>query len=195
MYKNICCCAIKLFKDRLPLFMFFPDSKNSWGQHGAHLGPVGPRWAPFWPHVRIRIYITQILSIIFLPNDNYSEIWFYTKCFLLSYPIDAVLILSYVCVLCVLCAVCVVCVCPQKIAEYFIRVFYRDVFFFKFRWILFIPCCLSGSNQVKHKRRWYIDYSCGKKCKMGWILIQKACDTDHQICHLLPMVTLRVIRT
>ena len=20
------------------------------GQHGAHLGPVGPRWAPFWPH-------------------------------------------------------------------------------------------------------------------------------------------------
>ena len=22
----------------------------SWGQHGAHLGPVGPRWAPCWPH-------------------------------------------------------------------------------------------------------------------------------------------------
>ena len=21
-----------------------------WGQHGAHLGPVGPRWAPCWPH-------------------------------------------------------------------------------------------------------------------------------------------------
>ena len=20
------------------------------GQHGAHLGPVGPRWAPCWPH-------------------------------------------------------------------------------------------------------------------------------------------------
>ena len=20
------------------------------GQHGAHLGPVGPRWAPWWPH-------------------------------------------------------------------------------------------------------------------------------------------------
>ena len=22
----------------------------SWGQHGAHLGPVGPRWVPCWPH-------------------------------------------------------------------------------------------------------------------------------------------------
>ena len=23
---------------------------NPWGQHGAHLGPVGLRWAPCWPH-------------------------------------------------------------------------------------------------------------------------------------------------
>ena len=27
-----------------------PDSKVSWGQHGAHLGPTGPSWAPCWPH-------------------------------------------------------------------------------------------------------------------------------------------------
>ena len=27
-----------------------PRSQSSWGQHGAHLGPVGPRWAPCWPH-------------------------------------------------------------------------------------------------------------------------------------------------
>ena len=27
-----------------------PDSKSSWGQHGTHLGPVGPRWAPCWPY-------------------------------------------------------------------------------------------------------------------------------------------------
>ena len=27
-----------------------PDSKISWGQHGAHLGSVGPSWAPCWPH-------------------------------------------------------------------------------------------------------------------------------------------------
>ena len=24
--------------------------RGSWGQHGAHLGPTGPRWAPCWPH-------------------------------------------------------------------------------------------------------------------------------------------------
>ena len=27
-----------------------PRQQNSWGQHGAHLGPVGPRRAPSWPH-------------------------------------------------------------------------------------------------------------------------------------------------
>ena len=23
--------------------------QGSWGQYGAHLGPIGPRWAPCWP--------------------------------------------------------------------------------------------------------------------------------------------------
>ena len=27
-----------------------PWLQGSWGQHGAHLGPTGPRWAPCWPH-------------------------------------------------------------------------------------------------------------------------------------------------
>ena len=27
-----------------------PRSQGSWGQHGAHLGPIGPRWAPCCPH-------------------------------------------------------------------------------------------------------------------------------------------------
>ena len=27
-----------------------PREQSSWGQHGAHLGPVGPRWAPCWPN-------------------------------------------------------------------------------------------------------------------------------------------------
>ena len=27
-----------------------PREQSSWGQHGAHLGPVGPRWAPCQPH-------------------------------------------------------------------------------------------------------------------------------------------------
>ena len=34
----------------LLLWLAHPRSQNSWGQHGAHLGPVGPRWAPCWPH-------------------------------------------------------------------------------------------------------------------------------------------------
>ena len=28
----------------------YADGKVPWGQHGAHLGPVGPKWAPCWPH-------------------------------------------------------------------------------------------------------------------------------------------------
>ena len=27
-----------------------PWEQGSWGQHGANLGPTGPRWAPCWPH-------------------------------------------------------------------------------------------------------------------------------------------------
>ena len=27
-----------------------PRWQGSWGQHGAHLGPTGPRWAPCWSH-------------------------------------------------------------------------------------------------------------------------------------------------
>ena len=27
-----------------------PWQQGSWDQHGAHLGPTGPRWAPCWPH-------------------------------------------------------------------------------------------------------------------------------------------------
>ena len=27
-----------------------PQIAKLMGQHGAHLGPVGPRWAPCWPH-------------------------------------------------------------------------------------------------------------------------------------------------
>ena len=29
---------------------FTPKCHRPWGQHGAPLGPVGPRWAPCWPH-------------------------------------------------------------------------------------------------------------------------------------------------
>ena len=29
---------------------WLPRYQSSWGQYGAHLGPVGPWWAPCWPH-------------------------------------------------------------------------------------------------------------------------------------------------
>ena len=31
-------------------FIYIPWKQSSWGQHGVHLGPVGSRWAPCWPH-------------------------------------------------------------------------------------------------------------------------------------------------
>ena len=31
-------------------YVIFPRYQGSWGQHGAHLGPVGPRWTPCWSH-------------------------------------------------------------------------------------------------------------------------------------------------
>ena len=27
-----------------------PWQQGLWGQHGAHMGPTGPRWAQCWPH-------------------------------------------------------------------------------------------------------------------------------------------------
>ena len=32
------------------LYINNPRLQSSWGQHGAHLGPVGPGCAPCWPH-------------------------------------------------------------------------------------------------------------------------------------------------
>ena len=39
-------CQVTLFM----LFAKLPRQQGSWGQHAAHLGPLGPRWAPCWPH-------------------------------------------------------------------------------------------------------------------------------------------------
>ena len=39
VFYSQCCCS-------LPTQI----AKIAWGQHGAHLGPVGIRWAPCWPH-------------------------------------------------------------------------------------------------------------------------------------------------
>ena len=32
------------------IYSWYPRQQGSWDHHGAHLGPVGPRCAPCWPH-------------------------------------------------------------------------------------------------------------------------------------------------
>ena len=56
-----------------------PRQQSSWGQHGAHLGPVGPRWAPCWPHEpcyrglsEIQLYSWQHAQCILLFIWNYN---------------------------------------------------------------------------------------------------------------------------
>ena len=47
-----------------------PRWQSSWGQHGAHLGPVGARWAPCWPHEPFY----QYYLIIFVPPCGFSHV-------------------------------------------------------------------------------------------------------------------------
>ena len=42
LYSNSCSCT--MVKHYIPWY------QGSWGQHGADLGPTGPRWAPYGPH-------------------------------------------------------------------------------------------------------------------------------------------------
>ena len=43
-----------------------PWLQGSWGQHGAHLGPTGPRWAPCLPHELCYLgrYITPVHTLV-----------------------------------------------------------------------------------------------------------------------------------
>ena len=45
-------CAARTARTRCNMLRtkVLPWQQSSWGQHGTHLGPVGPRWAPCWPH-------------------------------------------------------------------------------------------------------------------------------------------------
>ena len=43
------------------------------GQHGAHLGPIGPRWAPCWPHELC--YLGQYSVTFLLPRDHVEYFW------------------------------------------------------------------------------------------------------------------------
>ena len=52
----------------------YPWQQGSWGQHGAHLGPVIPRWAPCRPHEPC--YLGRIIS--FSKHDKAqqkAELW------------------------------------------------------------------------------------------------------------------------
>ena len=42
-----CCLRIRFEEMEIPPECN-PWQQASWGQHGAHLGPTGPRWAPCW---------------------------------------------------------------------------------------------------------------------------------------------------
>ena len=44
--------------------------QGSWGQHGAHLGPVGPRCAPCWPHelCYLRLHLVP-LNCVFMATE------------------------------------------------------------------------------------------------------------------------------
>ena len=39
----------------------FPRKQGSWGQHGAHLGPTGPRWAHVGP-INFAIWVTLYVA-------------------------------------------------------------------------------------------------------------------------------------
>ena len=46
---NLCYEKWSLAETIFLLILLITDS-SFMGQHGAHLGPTGPRWAPCWPH-------------------------------------------------------------------------------------------------------------------------------------------------
>ena len=43
----------------------------AWGQHGAHLGPTGPRWAPCWPHELC--YLGCLTTATWRCRKNFSQ--------------------------------------------------------------------------------------------------------------------------
>ena len=47
----------------------YPDSKKSWGQHGAQLGPTESRLAPFWRHTNLAIWVSLIEDMSWWRNN------------------------------------------------------------------------------------------------------------------------------
>ena len=46
----VVCSRVRTLYHVMTWFSAHPRQQISWDQHGAHLGPVGPRWTPCWPH-------------------------------------------------------------------------------------------------------------------------------------------------
>ena len=46
-----------------------PSEQGSWGQHGAHLGPTGPRWAP-WILLSGTVWTWAQIQNYLLPNGS-----------------------------------------------------------------------------------------------------------------------------
>ena len=49
-YDILMICKQMLNAGNVHMLQTIPRLQSSWGQHGAHLGPTGPRWDPCWPH-------------------------------------------------------------------------------------------------------------------------------------------------
>ena len=55
------------------ILLLYPDSM---GQHGAHLGPTGPRWAPCWAHelcYPVALFLGQVTASSF---QGYPPVYF-----------------------------------------------------------------------------------------------------------------------
>ena len=68
-------------------FWLIVINNSSWGQHGSHLGPVGPSWAPCWPHepcfLGIRCIVTPNIQCI---PWNMFMVWLCLIVFILRVP-------------------------------------------------------------------------------------------------------------
>ena len=54
---------------------YYPRKQSSWGQHGAQLGPVGPRWATCWPHEPCYQGFEQMHALFHSPDRLWFLAW------------------------------------------------------------------------------------------------------------------------
>ena len=58
--------------DYLGMKWTIPNSKFM-GKYGAHLGPIGPRWAPYWPHEPCYLGLHQ--KVWYQPSFHKNKGW------------------------------------------------------------------------------------------------------------------------